>query len=122
MADLKTAIRAHCVLNWAEVCSPAQLFFCLLVAVVFVHPPAHLLLMSAPLCHFSGGLLKEMLMKETSIEAFFFFFLLFKSASQPISADMFFCSFCSKSLPYADVFLVFSTCCLALMHCLQFQS
>lgn len=66
-------IRAHHILNWAEICSPVHSSFnkaCLLFAIVLVHPPAPLLLMSAPLCQFSSGLLKEMLMKESSFNAF----------------------------------------------------
>lgn len=74
-AGLRTAIRAHRTLNWAETCSPAQSSFrkaCLLFAVVLVHPPAQLLLMSVPLCQFSSGLLKEMVMRELSSGQFSF--------------------------------------------------
>lgn len=107
-AGLRTLIRAHHILDWAEICSPVHSSFnkaCLLFAVVLVHPPAQLLLMS--LCQLSGGLSKEMLMKDLTSSPVF-------CLSKNLICRPDSCVFNVFFLPYADSCV--STCCSNLMR------
>lgn len=84
MANFKTVIRAHCVLYCAEVCSPAQFCFCLLVAVVFVHPPLDV----SPIVSLQQWLIERDANERNEHRGLFFFLCHIQRASRPISADM----------------------------------
>lgn len=111
MANFKTVIRAHCVLYCAEVCSPAQFCFCLLVAVVFVHPPLDV----SPIVSLQQWLIERDANERNEHRGLFFFFVIFKELLGPFLQTWLLC-FLLQVFAFADVFLVFPTCCLALMH------